>query len=1224
MAPEEEGDRKLSESREEQDRPDSTPPSTSISTLSLLKVQEGEDTVEGDRSIVVRKEDISREDDEDDDDDNGDLNSSKPDEVARTGEQLAATRRLPLPEALKGSHTHSSLSTGQGTVALRPAQRHNIHTIATTRGRLAHSCALCSTQRNFCRIISGLFTRSPLPYGYSLVTPVPAGVCNLTITEMKPSKNFFALRQSDGSYVLNGNWDIQAAGRYEVAGTIFLYTPGSEGHGEQLSAPGPLTQPIDFMVISQSPNPGIKYEYRVPLPEYLGNNQPGVSLPSSGLLPATGDLGSSFGGVIPNIGGTGSSTVGHSRGSGRPAGGHSTPFQPIPPRHTNVGTRNPSFDLRNPSTSRVSTGGSGLYPNLLPLTPVLQPVSIAGQTTTFNSSATSSSSSLNSQGSVGTNLSGPSRRNPSFTRIPLLPAPDHGSHSTLGVPRVPPHSSATTSLVNPGSTSHSLPWNPKYPSQDKSQNGVPSLGTHLLTGQQQYPGVSGMATTPTGTGFQDSSYVGQGRTTGETSNSPAADSRRPSSTTPGHSSQHHHHHSLPKPTTSSDNTAHRTRHQHGSEGHRKLTDISSEVSSEVPGVQLTQPKSTPLAPSGRRTSSGGVPRRRGKKGSRRRHRHQQDRGTEDSKGRRKTKGHHSRFQWAEKGLTPCSRTCGGGNQTAILSCERKRKKKVVPDRRCSHLDPPQPRTVLCNLSPCPATWMADDWEACSVTCGLGVQTRRLMCKQVVSPTLTMGVPEAACLLPPDIPTSQVCDKRPCNVGPVWEAGPWTNCSAPCGLGTRTRRVSCMVDGIAVDQNSCQASTQPAAEEVCDMGSCATNVWFFSNWSSQCTEQCGTGVQTRMVHCLGGESSCPSSSRPDATKPCLGENGCGGQWFTGAWSTCSAECGGGEERRGVVCVVWSRGRWRVAQDSRCQAHNRPQDTRRCNLQPCTPLWFTSQWSQCSVSCEGGVMRREVTCLDTSLHPSPDCLNSTRPTSHQPCSFHTCIAHHTSTTPSSVSPTLLPTGQTEGAILGNASAFPTHFTLAGDRAKKEADYVEEDKREEKEKDQENEEEREVKMEEGLREKNTMEKVEGDRSTGEVEKASDVEEERDTVVVQTDSESAERLDIEAEMTREVKETTVRPLNVVIPDQEAQGDESVSTRDDSEGEDGKVDVEDEEMEEKRKKKKKRNRQRLRESQNSCIDRIKNCHLVFRARLCRLRYYNKLCCRTCTTTTTTTTITTT
>ena len=57
-----------------------------------------------------------------------------------------------------------------------------------------------------------------------------------------------ALRRSDGTYIFNGNWDIKAAGEYEAGGTTFIYTPGTEEHGERLSAPGPLREPVDFMV----------------------------------------------------------------------------------------------------------------------------------------------------------------------------------------------------------------------------------------------------------------------------------------------------------------------------------------------------------------------------------------------------------------------------------------------------------------------------------------------------------------------------------------------------------------------------------------------------------------------------------------------------------------------------------------------------------------------------------------------------------------------------------------------------------------------------------------------------------------------------------------------------------------------------------------------------------------------------------------------------------------
>lgn len=80
---------------------------------------------------------------------------------------------------------------------------------------------------------------------------------------------------------------------------------------------------------------------------------------------------------------------------------------------------------------------------------------------------------------------------------------------------------------------------------------------------------------------------------------------------------------------------------------------------------------------------------------------------------------------------------------------------------------------------------------------------------------------------------QVCEAGPCSSNsPTWEAGPWSNCSAPCGLGTRSRQVSCSLLGETVSDDHCSRDTRPVREEVCDMGSCATNTWFFSAWSDQ--------------------------------------------------------------------------------------------------------------------------------------------------------------------------------------------------------------------------------------------------------------------------------------------------------------------------------------------------------------------------------------------------------
>ena len=51
-------------------------------------------------------------------------------------------------------------------------------------------CGVCGGNNTSCHIISGIYTRRSLPYGYNKVTTIPAGACNINITEMRPSGNY--------------------------------------------------------------------------------------------------------------------------------------------------------------------------------------------------------------------------------------------------------------------------------------------------------------------------------------------------------------------------------------------------------------------------------------------------------------------------------------------------------------------------------------------------------------------------------------------------------------------------------------------------------------------------------------------------------------------------------------------------------------------------------------------------------------------------------------------------------------------------------------------------------------------------------------------------------------------------------------------------------------------------------------------------------------------------
>lgn len=67
-------------------------------------------------------------------------------------------------------------------------------------------------------------------------------------------------------------------------------------------------------------------------------------------------------------------------------------------------------------------------------------------------------------------------------------------------------------------------------------------------------------------------------------------------------------------------------------------------------------------------------------------------------------------------------------------------------------------------------WVLGEWTPCSVTCGEGIQTRELTCKQEISATLTMRVNEAACLsAAPSLPRVRNCNLDHCA---KWHTSEW--------------------------------------------------------------------------------------------------------------------------------------------------------------------------------------------------------------------------------------------------------------------------------------------------------------------------------------------------------------------------------------------------------------------------------------------------------------------
>ncbi|NXQ34289.1 PPN protein, partial [Alaudala cheleensis] len=128
-------------------------------------------------------------------------------------------------------------------------------------------CLQCGGDGSTCYGVKGTFDVASLPKGYNQIFIIPVGATSIQIKEVKPSRNFLAVKNVRGEYYLNGHWTIDFSRALQVASTVLHYDRGSEGDvaPELLHARGPTTEPLIIELISQEPNMGVQYEYYLPL-----------------------------------------------------------------------------------------------------------------------------------------------------------------------------------------------------------------------------------------------------------------------------------------------------------------------------------------------------------------------------------------------------------------------------------------------------------------------------------------------------------------------------------------------------------------------------------------------------------------------------------------------------------------------------------------------------------------------------------------------------------------------------------------------------------------------------------------------------------------------------------------------------------------------------------------------------------------------------------------------
>ncbi|XP_022779250.1 collagen alpha-1(I) chain-like [Stylophora pistillata] len=312
--------------------------------------------------------------------------------------------------------------------------------------------------------------------------------------------------------------------------------------------------------------------------------------------------------------------------------------------------------------------------------------------------------------------------------------------------------------------------------------------------------------------------------------------------------------------------------------------------------------------------------------------------------------------WSDwKDWSNCPVTCGGGVQNRSRTCTN-------PPARFGGKPCPgeSDETKACNEDPCPidGNWSVwKGWSDCPVTCGGGIHSRSRTCTN--PPAQFRGKP-----CPGESDETRTCNEDPCPIDGNWsDWKEWTDCPVTCGGGVQERSRTCTNPPAQFGGKPCPGES--AESRACNEDPCPID----GNWSdwkewSDCPVTCGGGVKERSRTCTNppaksGGKPCPGDS--EESRAC-NEDPCplDGNWSDwNEWSNCPVTCGGGVRERSRTCT-----------NPPTQFGGKPcpgesEESRACNEDPC-PIdgnWSDwKDWSDCPVTCGGGVQNRFRTCTN----------------------------------------------------------------------------------------------------------------------------------------------------------------------------------------------------------------------------------------------------------------------
>ncbi|XP_017287395.1 A disintegrin and metalloproteinase with thrombospondin motifs 15-like [Kryptolebias marmoratus] len=130
-------------------------------------------------------------------------------------------------------------------------------------------CGICGGSTKGCKKVSGLFTKPT--HGYNFVVMLPVGAANIDIRQrgykgMLSDDNYLAVKNSEGHYLLNGNYIVSAGEKDILVKNSLLRYSGTSGLSETLQAVKPLGEilTVEVLCAGKMTPPRIRYSFYLP------------------------------------------------------------------------------------------------------------------------------------------------------------------------------------------------------------------------------------------------------------------------------------------------------------------------------------------------------------------------------------------------------------------------------------------------------------------------------------------------------------------------------------------------------------------------------------------------------------------------------------------------------------------------------------------------------------------------------------------------------------------------------------------------------------------------------------------------------------------------------------------------------------------------------------------------------------------------------------------------